>query len=257
MKTAALVRYIKPMLEPMIRAQAEKLRTAALELPEPAGERNGVVAVRQASLKPFSILVTGDSSAAGVGAPTQELALAPRLAELLAERLQRPVAWHVLAKTGLTSSGVLDLLSKQELPETDLAFVVLGVNDISNDVPLKTALLQRNRIVRLLRERAGANWCLFPGLPEVERFPLLPQPLAWYGGAVARRNNFLQAKWASHPRRRGHVAHVPLDGVMHPSLMAADGFHPAPALYEKVARHLSDFAATRMLSHMSYPFAVG
>jgi lysophospholipase L1-like esterase len=256
MRTAAIVRYVKPMLEPMIRAQAERLRQVALEMPEPDGARQGVAGPQQQSLKPFSILVAGDSSAAGVGAPTQELALAPRIADLLAERLQRPVAWHVFAKSGLTSSGVLQLLSGQALPAVDLAYVVLGVNDISNDVPLRTALLNRNRIVRLLRDRTGAKWCLFPGLPEVERFPLLPQPLAWYGGAVARRNNVLQERWASHPRRRSHVGHVPLDGVMHPSLMAADGFHPAPALYEKVARHLSDFAATRFLSHLSYPFAV-
>lgn len=80
---------------------------------------------------------------------------------------------------------------------------------------------------------------LFPGLPEVERFPLLPQPLAWYGGAQARRSNELQSRWAAHPRRSRYVSHVPMTGLMQPDLMAQDGFHPSPPLYAKVAERLA------------------
>jgi lysophospholipase L1-like esterase len=232
-----VIRLVKPMLEPVLKAQAERLRKTALELPEPHGPRTGQAGGGNAVL---SILVAGDSSAAGVGARTQEEALAPRLAQELATRINGSVRWQLVAQTGLTSIGVLELLRRETLPVADLAIVILGVNDISNDVPLRQALLYRNRIVQTLRERCQVRRLVFPGLPEVERFPLLPQPLAWYGGALARHNNRLQARWAAHPRRSGIVSHVPMDGVMHPSIMAEDGFHPGPSLYAKVAWHIAE-----------------
>ncbi len=241
-----VVQFVKPVLGPVIRAQAARIRRVALALPEPNGPRSGEVGILAAGAPPLTILVAGDSSAAGVGAPTQALGLAPQLAAALALHLHNRVVWHVIARTGLTSEGVLEMLQQEPLPNADLAVVVLGVNDISHDVPLRHALRRRNRIVRWLRENAGVRWCVFPALPEVERFPLLPQPLAWYGGAQARQNNALQARWASNPRRNENVWHVPMDGVMHPSLMAEDGFHPAPPLYARVAARLSEHIAARI-----------
>ncbi len=243
-----VVQLIKPVLAPMLMAQAKRLRRVALELPEPSGERHGVALSPDASVsaRPLSILITGDSSAAGVGAATQDEALAPQLASALAKRIRRDVHWHLIAETGRTSSGVLALLHAHELPPVDVAVVIVGVNDISHNVPIGHALRARNRIVRLLRERTGVGHILFPGLPAVERFPLLPQPLAWYGGAEARRSNDLQARWAAHPKRAGFVNHVPMDGFTHPKLMAEDGFHPSPILYAMVAAHFAEHLALRV-----------
>ncbi len=247
-----VVKLVKPVLAPMLMAQARRLRKVALELPEPEGQRHGLVhfpsmvTTATATQRPLSIFVTGDSSAAGVGAPTQDDALAAQLAVALARRIERSVQWHLTAQTGLTSRGVLDLLRSQPLPMADIAVVIVGVNDITNDVPIGHALRARNRIVRLLREQIGVQHILFAGLPAVERFPLLPQPLAWYGGAQARRNNTLQARWASHARRCALVSHVPMDGFTHPKLMAEDGFHPSPILYAMVAAHFAEHIALRL-----------
>jgi lysophospholipase L1-like esterase len=243
-----VARFVKPMIAPVLIAQAMRLRKVALELPEPTGAREGVAAPLHGadSSRTLSVLIAGDSSAAGVGAATQDEALAPQLAAALANRVGREVRWHLFAETGRTSEGVLDLLRNNELPVADIAIVIVGVNDISNDVPLARAMRARARIAALLKRRAGVAQTIFPGLPEVERFPLLPQPLAWYGGAEARRSDQLQARWAAHPRRRRHIAHIPMRGLMHPSLMAVDGFHPSPPLYAKVATHLADVVATRL-----------
>ena len=62
-------------------------------------------------------------------------------------------------------------------------------------------------------------------------------PLAWYAGQAARRNNRAQARWAAH---NTGVSHVIMDGVADPSLFCKDGFHPAPALYARVAERLTD-----------------
>ncbi len=260
-----VVRLIKPVLAPILIAQAKRLRKVALELPEPSGQRHGVVAYADAdspppsslssvsaspststSRPPLSLLITGDSSAAGVGAETQDNALASQLAAALAGRIQRDVHWRLIAQTGLTSIGLLNLLLAQPLPRFDIAVVIVGVNDITNNVPIGHALRARNRIIRLLRADTGVKHILFPGLPAVERFPLLPQPLAWYGGAQARRNNDLQARWATHARRAAFVSHVPMDGFTHPKLMAEDGFHPSPMLYSMVAAHFAEHLALKV-----------
>jgi lysophospholipase L1-like esterase len=243
-----VVRLIKPVLAPVLIAQAKRLRRVALELPEPTGQRHGVATYADAIAqpRPLSLLIAGDSSAAGVGAETQDDALASQLAVALAERIQRDVHWHLIAKTGLTSIGLLNLLSSQTLPAVDVAVIIIGVNDITHNVAVGHALRARSRIVRMLRAITGARHILFPGLPAVERFPLLPQPLAWYGGAQARRNNDLQARWAAHPRRSAFVSHVPMDGFTHPKLMAEDGFHPSPMLYAMVAAHFAETLALKV-----------
>jgi lysophospholipase L1-like esterase len=237
-----VVNLLKPVLAPVLRAQAKRLRRIALELPEPDGLRTGVVKHRHARRTPISIIVVGDSCAAGVGARTQDDALASRIARMLSENLHADVTWHLIAQTGLTSGGVLDLMRAHPapLPSADIAIVIVGVNDISNDIPLRMALRRRQQMVRLLTVQSGIRWAVFPALPEVERFPLLPQPLAWYGGFTARQNNAMQARWAAHPRRKERVTHLAMDGLMHPSLMAEDGFHPSPPLYEKTAQRIAD-----------------
>ncbi|MEO8386249.1 MAG: SGNH/GDSL hydrolase family protein [Betaproteobacteria bacterium] len=243
-----VVQLIKPVLAPVLIAQARRLRRVALAMPEPTGLRYGV-AIRpdtDSPSRPLSLLIAGDSSAAGVGAETQDNALASQLAAALAQRIQRDVHWHLIAQTGLTSNGVLELLRAQSLPAFDIAVVIVGVNDITYNVPIGHALRARNRIVRLLRTSTGVQHILLPGLPAVERFPLLPQPLAWYGGAQARRNNDLQARWAAHARRSAFVSHVPMDGFTHPKLMAEDGFHPSPMLYAMVAAHFAEHLALKV-----------
>ncbi len=242
-----VVKLIKPVLAPVLRAQAKRLRRAALEMPEPEGLRSGVMGQPSIGTPPLSILIVGDSCAAGVGAATQHEALASRIASALATELDCCVPWHLIAQTGLTSQGLLGLLRESSLPRADVAIIIIGVNDISNDVPIPIALRRRHEIVRLLIAQSSIRWALFPALPEVEKFPLLPQPLAWYGGFTARQNNALQSRWAMHPRRAHIVSHIAMNGLMHPSLMAADGFHPSPTLYEKTARRLAKHIAIRIL----------
>ena len=267
-----VVRLIKPVLAPVLIAQAKRLRRIALEMPEPLGLRHGLAgsgarelahdspndhthagtqptgtdASQPSTSRPFSLLVAGDSSAAGVGAATQDEALASQLAQALATRIGRDVQWQLVAQTGLTSHGLHQLLLESTLPQFDAAVIIVGVNDITNNIALSHALRARSRIVRLLRMRNGVQHIVFPGLPAVERFPLLPQPLAWYGGAEARRNNALQRRWATHPQLAQYVSHLNMDGFTHPKLMASDGFHPSPILYTMVAAHMAEHIAARV-----------
>lgn len=234
-------------LAPLLYAQARQLKRTAPALPEPGGPRQGVVGRGALALR---LLVAGDSSAAGVGARTQDEALALPLARQLAARLGGRVRWQLVAEAGLTSEGVLHKLMQGQVRAADVAVVVCGVNDITQEQGLAFALRQRQHIADWLRAHAGVRDVLFPALPEMELFPALPQPLAFYAGHAARRNNRAQARWAA-PQRA--VTHVPMDGVAHPGLFCPDGFHPAPPLYARVAERLAEaiiaVAARQPISH--------
>lgn len=221
-------------LGPLLIAQANRLRRTALELPEPHGPRVGKVGRGEPLLR---LLVAGDSSAAGVGARTQREALALPLAERLARRLGGAVRWQLVAESGLTSEGVLQRLIRARPQPADVALIVVGVNDITKDVPLAFALRQRQHIADWLQVHAGVRHVVFPALPEMETFPAVPKPLSWYAGQAARRNNRAQARWAAKQTR---VSHVVMDGVARPDLFCKDGFHPSAALYARVADRLTE-----------------
>jgi lysophospholipase L1-like esterase len=237
----------KAVLGPLLYAQASRLRRTVVELPEPVGPREGVAGKGKPEL---GLLVAGDSSAAGVGAATQDKALAARLAGELAARLGRRVRWQLVAQTGARSEDVLHLLMHGGLRRADVGVVVVGVNDITKEVPLQHALRKRGEVAALMRQRAGVRHVVFPSLPEMEKFPALPQPLAWYAGRHARRNNAAQAAWAA---RQQDVSHVALDGVLEPALMADDGFHPGPGLYAKVAERLAQYIEQEVLPRLHDP----
>ena len=221
-------------LGPLLIAQANRLRRTAVELPEPRGARAGTIGRGAPVLR---LLVAGDSSAAGVGARTQREALARPLAERLADRLGGAVRWQLVAESGLTSEGLLQKLIRAQPHAADIAVIIIGVNDITKDAPLAFALRQRQHIVDWLHIHGGLRHILFPALPEMEIFPAMRRPLAWYAGQAARRNNRAQARWAA---KQPNVSHVVMDGVARADLFCEDGFHPAPALYARVADRLTD-----------------
>jgi len=235
----------KVLLAPVIYAQANRLRATALELPEPPGPREGVAGDGAVVLR---LLVTGDSSAAGIGARAQEEALALPLARELAQRLRGAVRWQLFAETGITSEGLLHKLMHGHVHPADVAVVVVGVNDITKEVPLQHALRKRGEIAAWLRTHAGVAHVVFPAAPDMDHFPALPQPLSWLAGKLSRRNNEAQARWA--PTQRD-VSHVAMDGVTHRTLFAEDGFHPAPALYARVRDRLAAHLHEQVLPHLN------
>jgi lysophospholipase L1-like esterase len=235
-------------LGPLLLAQAERLRRTAVDLPEPRGPRSGTAGPGAPVLR---LLVAGDSSAAGVGARTQREALALPLAERIATQLGGAVRWQLVAESGLTSEGVLRRLVRAQPRQADVAVVIVGVNDITKDVPLAFAIRQRSHIADWLQVHAGVRHVVFPSLPEMEKFPAVPRPLAWYAGQAARRNNRAQARWAA---RHEGVAHLVMDGVARSDLFCEDGFHPAPALYARVADRLANYIADRVRSDADAQF---
>jgi hypothetical protein len=92
---------ITAALAPVLLVQGRRVRRTALELPEAAGPREGLSGTGAA----FSLLVLGDSAAAGVGIATQDEALTGCLVRTLST--ERTVQWRLVARSGDRLSDVL------------------------------------------------------------------------------------------------------------------------------------------------------
>ncbi len=231
---------LKIALSPLLVAQAMLARTRLPKLPEPSGDRHGVIAAmkqRSATAPVLRLLIAGDSSAAGVGVVTQREALADQLARQLASASGARVEWTLIAQSGLTTAQTLLLLQKSSWPQADLAVIVTGVNDVVEQVPSHRAVQARDALANHLRNARGVGHVVFSPLPPIHHFPGLPQPLRWAAGADARRHNAALRRWAAS---RADVSCVAMEMPLNRGVMAADGFHPGAPVYRYCAAAIAE-----------------
>lgn len=232
----------KLALSPLLAAQAVLTRARMPRLPEAAGARRGQVG--QGPL--LRLLITGDSSAAGVGVVHQRLALAGRLPALLARRCGWQVQWQLLAQSGLSSAQTLALLQSQPVQHFDLVLAVTGVNDVVEQVPSHRAVAARVALADHCRNALGARHVVFAPLPPVHQMHGLPQPLRWVAGQDARRHDRALARWAA---TRADVSHVSVPLQLNRGVLASDGFHPGEPVYRQCALAICEHIATRLAPH--------
>ncbi|RKE96289.1 lysophospholipase L1-like esterase [Sulfitobacter guttiformis] len=210
------------VLSPVLLFQAFRLRKRALRLPEAEGPRSGCTGKGPA----LNLLIVGDSSAAGVGAQTQNDALAGKLTARLGR--DRTVQWHLIAATGATTPGTLARLRSTALPPADVVVLVLGVNDVTRGRAQFAWLRCHSTLRALLRCETGARHLYICQIPPLGDFPLLPNPLRWILGRRALR---FDAALARALRDEPGTTHVMLPDKLDPADMAIDGFHPGPVIY--------------------------
>lgn len=224
-------------LVPLLVAQALWVSSRALKLPEPPGPRSGMAGAG-ASLR---LLILGDSSSAGVGATTQENALSGCLARELARDFR--LDWHLEGATGATTKTSLAKLDRLPERDFDLAILIHGVNDTTRMTSPKAFRARQIALMEALTERHGIRRFILSGVPPMQHFPLLPQPLRWVLAAHSAR---LDAVLSALAQERTGVAHLPLDLPFEPRYSAPDGFHPSEDAYELWA----DLLARRLRESM-------
>ena len=228
----------KIALAPVLLWQGARVRRQALRLPEAAGARTGMAGAGELRLR---LLIVGDSSGAGVGAATQDEALAGHLSQALAERLHGRVHWQLLATTGHTTADALAELGTATLEPADLMVTALGVNDAVSQVSPRRWAAQQRELHQLAASRLGVRYTLHSAVPPMHAFTLLPQPLRWLLGAHAMRLNLALARSLLNDAQRGAQGLPPhLHGSAAAALMACDGFHPNPAGYKLWADSLAE-----------------
>ncbi|SHI15738.1 SGNH/GDSL hydrolase family protein [Ferrimonas marina] len=203
------------LLAPLFWLQGRWVRWRTPQLPEAPGPRLG----SQGEGSALSLLILGDSAAAGVGIPHRNHTLVGHLVNQLA--CQHRVQWQLLAQSGLTTEQALPMLAQVQTPP-DLVIVSLGVNDILSVRSARRWQVTLSELIQSLQQQ-GQPKILLTALPPMERFPRLPWPLnAWLGMRCRGYNRALVQLIQQHNGVR--LLTIPdLDADLAP-----DQFHPGP-----------------------------
>jgi lysophospholipase L1-like esterase len=232
-------RYAALLLAPpaalaLIVAQGLHARRVVLRLPE-AQDPDGLHG--ESDEEPWHLVVIGDSVAAGVGIAHHGLTLAGRLAMMLAE--DRAVRRTVIAQSGLTAAGVLDLVrDRPELATADAVIVSVGVNDTKNLHSLARWRRDLTALLDAVTQEAPEAPVVLLGLPSLEKFVSLPRALRYSLGLRARQMDRIgRSVAAGYPAVRRMEMHV-IDVGSFEEPWASDGFHPSESVHAVFASRI-------------------
>ncbi|MFY0659146.1 MAG: SGNH/GDSL hydrolase family protein [Shimia sp.] len=229
----ALDQVVRLPLAPLLVAQAMGVRRRAKILTEPHGAREGCAG----SGTSLRLLILGDSSAAGVGAGTQEAALSGQLVAALSPDFA--VRWRLIGETSATTGVILKRLAAVETTPFDVVVSALGVNDVTRGNRRGLWQKQQRQLAKVLTKRFGAKLIVASGLPPMGAYPELPQPLRWVIGQQAQR---LDSALADVCDGHSAMTHLPIDVPFESRFLAEDGYHPSEAAYtlwgQLIAAHI-------------------
>jgi lysophospholipase L1-like esterase len=207
---------------PLMLPQALWLKRSAPRAAAAEGARAGSVGAAEAPR--LRLLALGDSPFEGVGIARIADTLPVRLAGRIADAQHVRVDWNILAKNGATAHSLRErLLPKIEPEAFDLILVSVGVNDVTELTRGRRFADALDALLSDLRAHSPQAQIVLLGIPPMQAFPLLPQPLrAWLGG----RSQRLEALGVAAARRH-EALHSPVRVQPAPELFARDGFHPS------------------------------
>ncbi|MFF0718483.1 SGNH/GDSL hydrolase family protein [Micromonospora sp. NPDC003816] len=130
---------------------------------------------------PITVVVLGDSSAAGYGVHRRRETPGALLATGLSRRLRRPVRLHRFAVVGAISAGLRFQVEAAVDCDPDVAVILIGANDVTNRTPPALAIRHLAEGVRALRA-AGAE-VVVGTCPDLGAIRPIQPPLRW----LARR----------------------------------------------------------------------
>jgi len=223
------------LLAPLLITQGLYTRRTTVRLPEPEGKRQG----QSGSGPLLRLLIVGDSAAAGVGCDHQEQALLGQLVKLLSPHFK--IEYRLEALTGDTSKDCFDKLNTLPEFKCDIVLTSLGVNDVTSGCSAGNFEQRQRQLVSLLENKFGANQIILSGLPPMGHFPALPQPLRWFLGSRATALDLRLRKMATE--RNLDYIEFEFDGDS--SVVASDGYHPGPQVYQ----HWAGLAAELIKTH--------
>ncbi|NLU79379.1 SGNH/GDSL hydrolase family protein [Micromonospora sp. HNM0581] len=129
----------------------------------------------------ITLVVLGDSSAAGYGVHRRRETPGALLATGLSRRLRRPVRLHRFAVVGAISAGLKFQVEAALECDPDVAVILIGGNDVTNRTPPALAVRYLVEGVRALR--AGGAEVVVGTCPDLGAIRPIQPPLRW----LARR----------------------------------------------------------------------
>ena len=232
-----LANVLTPLLLPVLLAQGLWVRKRTPRLPDAGGPLEGTIA---GSGEPIRLIAIGESTVAGVGAATHETALTGQLAIALSRHSQRGVDWLVVARSGINARNSLaDLVPQLSGRQADVVLIALGVNDSIEFHTARRWASDLERLIVAIRGEVGDALVLLAGVPPLDCFPALPQPL---NSALGARSAALGVASVAVARKLPQVVHVPfqIEKRSAHQLFCADGFHPSELGYTLWAEQLAE-----------------
>ena len=184
---------------------------------------------------PIRIAVLGDSTAAGYGVDHDRETPAAQLAVGISEAARRPVHVRNVGVVGASSSDLPDQLANLGQPQLDVAFIMIGANDVTARTPPEKAVAPLARVVEALVERRVE--VVVGTCPDLGTVRPLSQPLRAYARRLSRRLAAAQTVAVIGAGGRT-VSLGDLIGPLFASrldMFAADRFHPSAAGYAEAA----------------------
>src|SRR5260370_5371516 len=226
---------LKVLLGPILLMQGRQTKRTALRLPEAEGQRHGSVS-QEGCDEALRLLFVGDSTMAGVGVTHQVAALASQTAAEVSALLSRSVRWHLIAKSGLKTSQILELTRQEEFFQADVLITALGSNDVLAQTEPRRFIDAYERLVDGFLPKVGPRLAIISGLPPLHVTPAVPQPLRWFFGRYARLLDQRLRQWI---RSQPDILYVSLQWAADPTQLAEDRFQPGEDLYREWSHRIA------------------
>ncbi|RZF54540.1 SGNH/GDSL hydrolase family protein [Acinetobacter halotolerans] len=221
-------------LFPILIVQGTRVRKNTPQLSEPSGEREGCVGQGHS----LSLLILGDSAAAGVGVETQQEALSGMIISEL--KTEYALQWKLHAKTGNTTKQLFRAVQGLNQQQYDVVVTSIGVNDVTKLISARTWIKQQKQLFTQIQHHFQPKLVIVSGVPPMQHFPALPQPLAWLFGKYAEQMNKTLQQWLATQEQFRFIAYdiEALQALNFP--MAKDGFHPSKEVYAIWGKQVAD-----------------
>lgn len=221
-------------LFPALLIQGNRVKKNTIRLSEAEGARDGITGQGQT----LTLLILGDSAAAGVGVVHQNDAVLGAVVSALQHQYQ--VHWRLEAQSGDTTSQVIQKTQKMVNQKYDVVVTSVGVNDVTRLMSARTWIKQQQQFYQLIQAKFQPELIIATGVPPMHLFPALPNPLSWLFGQYAKQMNLQLEKMVS---KQKDMQWIEYDIQKYQSMnlkMAKDGFHPSKEIYQIWGKEVAD-----------------
>jgi len=224
-------------LAPFLYVQGQITRWKVGLLPE-AADPEGVAGEGDGEAR---LLVLGESTVAGLGARTHELALGGQFALGLSERIGKRVSWKVVGRNGVTARRTIDELWPL-VPDGEFDYVLLGIggNDVMKLSSPKKWRRDMLELIGLVRSRYPNAVIFISNCPMIGYSPVLPQPIKGILWELSKMHNANILEFTADLPR---VFYYPQPVEVEWNGFWADGIHPSEQGYSDWARAMVDHFA--------------
>ena len=220
---------------PFLYLQGQYVRRKIGRLPDASGEKSGSFAGGEETV---SLLVLGESTAAGVGASTHETALAGHFARFLGAKLDKSVNWQVVGKSGITVKRTIAELVPL-IPSEKFDFILLALcgNEVLSLHSPRVFRRDMRRLIAILKEKHPQATFFITNAPAVHLSPVLPFPIRSILGQLSALHD---------ANAREFTAEMPQVLYFHrpssvPEDFFADGIHPSEKGYMVWSKRMIEF----------------